>query len=189
MKHILISFRLFLVLTIITGVIYPAAVTIVAKLFFPYQANGSLITREDKVIGSELLAQKFVDNKYFWPRPSAGDYSTVASAASNLGPTNAKLKELISVRENEFREKNQLLKEQIVPAEMVLTSASGLDPDISIAAARLQVKRISTARNFDQRKTAAVLELIDKYTINRQYAIFGEHRVNVLMLNVALDSL
>lgn len=178
MKTTIQSIRILIVLTILTGIIYPLAVTGFAKVLFPSQANGSLITENGKVIGSELLAQKFEAPKYFWPRPSGADYATVASGATNKGPTSADLLKAI----NERREKMG----QDAPADLLTASGSGLDPHISPAAAKFQVARIATARGVPAQSLTG---LVDSYTEPPQLGILGEPRVNVLALNRALDRL
>lgn len=176
MKQFLISIKIFVVMTFLLGVFYPLAVTFVGKIFFPFQAEGSLIEKNGQVIGSELIAQKFVSSKYFWPRPSAGDYATVASGASNAGPTNESLKKAVAER-----------KAQGAVAEMLFTSGSGLDPHISVLAARSQIQRIAAERKLSQEQTVLVEKLIQEYTEDRQGGLLGEVRVNVLKLNLALD--
>ena len=178
MKTILQSVRFLIVLTLLTGVVYPVTVTVLSKVFFAKQANGSLITNGEKVIGSELLAQKFEDPKYFWPRPSGGDYATVASGATNKGPTSADLVKAINERRKKLGPD--------APADLLTASGSGLDPHVSPAAARFQIARIAAARKlaFD-----AVAELVEAKIEAPQLGFLGEPRVNVLALNLALDAL
>ena len=178
MKTTIQALRFLIVLTILTGVVYPVAVTGLSKVLFAKQANGSLITEGDKILGSELLAQKFEDPKYFWPRPSGGDYATVASGATNKGPTSADLVKAI----NERREK--LGKD--APADLLTASASGLDPHLSPTAAKFQIARIAVTRKL---APDAVAALIESKTEAPQLGILGEPRVNVLALNRALDAL
>ncbi len=189
MKTIFQSLRIFVMLTIIAGILYPLLVSGLAQMFFPHQANGSLLKVKEQIIGSELLAQKFQDPKYFWPRPSAADYATVASGASNQGPTNATLKSTVEKRVDDFKKSNGLNLSTKLPADMVFASGSGLDPHISPEAAQLQISRIAQSRNFDQNKLSKLKELVTKYDEAPQYGVFGERRVNVLLLNLALDSL
>jgi potassium-transporting ATPase KdpC subunit len=178
MKVTLQSIRIYLVITILTGVIYPLAMTGVAQLFFPRQANGSRIIESGKLIGSDLIAQKFELPKYFWPRPSAADYGTVPSGASNKGPTSADLKKAIDERREKFGAD--------VPVDLLTASGSGLDPHISPEAAQLQIPRVASARNMSiQRITAVVDQTIEQ----PQLGFLGEPRVNVLQLNRALDQL
>ena len=178
MKTILQAFRLLVLLTILTGFVYPVAVTLAAKLAFPNQASGSVVARDGKAVGSVLLAQKFESPRYFWPRPSAGDFATVPSGASNLGPTSEALKKAIAERRAKFGED--------APEEMLTASASGLDPHISPLAASQQVARVAAARQLAPERVAA---LVAEVTEPPQYGIFGEPRVNVLILNLQLDAL
>ncbi len=178
MKTITQALRFLIVLTLLTGVVYPVAVTALSKVLFAKQANGSLITVGEKTIGSELLAQKFADPKYFWPRPSGSDYATVASGATNKGPTSADLVKALSER----REK--LGKD--APADLLTASGSGLDPHLSPAAAHFQIARIAAARKLPE---SAIAALIESKTEAPQLGILGEPRVNVLALNRALDAL
>lgn len=176
MKNFIVSLKMFLVLSVLTGVLYPLVVTGLGQLLFPYQAQGSLLEKDGKVVGSELIAQKFVSTKYFWPRPSAGDYATVASGASNASPTSEALKKAVAEREA-----------QGFTHEMLFSSGSGLDPHISPAAASDQMRRIVEARGLSKEQTELVEALIAEYTEGRQGGLLGEKRVNVLKLNLALD--
>ena len=189
MKMLLQGLRLFLVLTLLTGVVYPAVVTVAAQLFFNHQANGSLVMKNGKLIGSELLAQKFQGDGYFWPRPSAADFATVPAGASNLGPTSATLKESVQKRAEAFRKSNHLSPDAVLPSGVVFASGSGLDPHISPEADRLQADRVATARKLNEEKRRQLSKLIEQYTEGPQYGIWGEPRVNVFRLNLALDSL
>jgi K+-transporting ATPase ATPase C chain len=193
MKHLWISLRMMLVVTFLTGGLYPALITGVGRGLFQRQASGSLVLRGDKIVGSELLAQRFADPKYFWPRPSAGDdgtnYATVASSASNKGPTAADLRTNVLSRLAEFRTSHSLATNAVVPPEMVLTSGSGLDPHISPESARFQIKRIVSARTAARISPDAVSQLVDAMIEPRTFGFLGEPRVNVLKLNLALDSL
>lgn len=181
MKLFFQAFRLFLILTVLTGGLYPLAVTALAQWAFPYQANGSLIKEEGKLIGSELLAQKFTSDRYFWSRPSAADFATVASGASNQGPTNAALKEKVIRRIEEFKKAHP---SQPVPSEMVFASGSGLDPHISPEAARSQVERVARARNRD---AESLYPLVDAAIEPPQFGFLGKPRVNIFRLNRSLD--
>ena len=178
---------LFLLLTVITGVVYPGVVTGVAQIAFREQAHGSLIVRDGKPIGSALIGQPFSDPKYFWSRPSATGpqpYNGLASSGSNLGPTNPALVDAA-------RERIAALKAADpdntapVPLDLVTTSASGLDPHISPAAAEYQVRRVARARGLDEGRLRA---LVAAHTEPRQLGVLGEVRVNVLQLNLALDA-
>lgn len=175
------------VLCAITGVVYPGIVTGLAQLLFPRQANGSLVRVNGRVVGSALIGQPFTQEWYFHSRPSAAGsgYDGTASSGTNKGPTDAKLADtLIADAVNEAVAANGAVKGQ-VPTDMATRSASGLDPHISPANAMLQVARVARARAAD---SAAVRALVDRHIEGRQFGFFGEPRVNVLLLNIALDS-
>jgi len=176
------------VFTVIAGVIYPLIVTGVAQLAFPSQANGSLLINNGKTVGSSLVGQSFSSPKYFWARPSATSpmpYNAANSSGSNLGPLNPALTENVKARITQLKAADAASK-SLVPVDLVTASGSGLDPDISPAAAEYQVSRVAKARNLDETK---IRELVAQYTRNRQLGILGEPRVNVLELNIALDNL
>lgn len=182
------ALTMLLLLTILTGLIYPLAVTGLAQLFFPDQANGSLIVREGKVIGSRLIGQSFDKPEYFWSRPSATvpfPNNAAASGGSNLGPTNPALIEAIKARIAALQAADPDNHDPI-PVDLVTASGSGLDPHISPAAARYQLKRVARARGLDE---DSVLELVRRHTEGCQFGLLGEPRVNVLALNLALDAL
>lgn len=175
------------VLCAITGVVYPGIVTGLAQLLFPRQANGSLVRVNGRVVGSALIGQPFTQEWYFHSRPSAAGsgYDGTASSGTNKGPTDTKLADtLIADAVNEAVATNGAVKGQ-VPTDMATRSASGLDPHISPANAMLQVARVASARAAD---SAAVRALVDRHIEGRQFGFFGEPRVNVLLLNIALDS-
>ena len=181
------SIRALIVFTLITGVAYPLAVTGIAQVAFKDQANGSLIEKDGKVLGSRLIGQPFSDPKYFWGRPSATSpqpYNGGSSSGSNLGPTNPALKEAVEGRIKALRDAGGDPRKS-VPADLVTASGSGLDPHISPAAAEYQVERIAKARNVD---AAKIHQLVAEHTEGRQLGFLGEPRVNVLMLNLALDA-
>ena len=178
MKTILQSLRIYVVLTLLTGIVYPIAMTGIAQLLFPKQANGSRIVENGKLIGSDLLAQKFESPRYFWPRPSAADYATVPSGASNKGPTSADLKKAIDERRAKLGE--------AAPVDLLTASGSGLDPDISPEAARFQISRVAAARNISNQRISA---LVERTVEPPQFGFLGEPRVNVFRLNRALDKL
>ncbi len=186
MKLLIQSILLTIVFTVLTGVIYPLVITGVSQVAFRNQANGSLIERDGKIVGSELLAQQFTGEKYFWPRPSAAGYATVPSGASNLGPTSQALQSNVTANATAFRTAHKLAADTPVPADMVFTSASGLDPHISPESARMQVGRVAAARGISADQVSA---LVEKFVEPPQWGVFGEPRVNVLRLNLALDGL
>jgi K+-transporting ATPase ATPase C chain len=171
--------------TVLTGLIYPLTITAAAQAIFPAQANGSLIIRNGRTLGSELIGQPFDDPRYFWGRPSAAGYNAAASSGSNLGPTNPALVEAAKARIATLRAADPTNTAPI-PADLVTASASGLDPQISVAAAYYQLARVARARGLSE---AQVKALVDRYTAGRQFFILGEPRVNVLLLNLALDGI
>jgi K+-transporting ATPase ATPase C chain len=176
-----------LIFTLLTGVIYPLVVTGVAQLIFPHQANGSLITNNGQVAGSTLIGQQFDDPKYFWGRLSATGafpYNAAASSGSNLGPTNPALLEEVNARIAALKAADPT-NALPIPVDLVTSSGSGLDPNISIEAALYQVPRIARVRGLSE---AVVTALVNKNTEGRQLGFLGEPRVNVLELNLALDT-
>lgn len=182
------ALSILIVLTVLTGLIYPLAVTGLAQLLFPDQANGSLIVREGKVVGSKLIGQYFDKPEYFWSRPSATapvPYNAAASGGSNLGPTNPALIDAVKSRVAALRAADPS-NDLPIPVDLVTASGSGLDPHISPAAADYQVGRVARARGMDE---DVVRRLVAEHTEGRQWGVLGEPRVNVLLLNVALDRL
>jgi len=179
---------LFLLLMLLTGFIYPAVVTGIAGVAFPEQAGGSVIVRSGKPVGSRLIGQSFSDNSYFWSRPFATapqPYNATASGGSNLGPLNPALTDAVKTRLTALQVASPR-NHAAVPVDLVTASASGLDPDISVAAAQYQSERVARARGLD---AAVVQRLVATYTQNRLWGILGEPRINVLELNLALDDL
>ncbi len=186
MKQLLIAVKATIVLTVLTGLLYPLLVTGLAKIIFPRQAEGSLIASNGKVLGSELIGQRFTRPEYFHGRPSAAGndgYDGLSSGGSNYGPTNQKLIDRVRDDAKKFRADNPTFTGPI-PADMVTASASGLDPHISPAAAEGQAARVATARGMP---LDSVRSIIAANTEGRQLGILGEPRVNVLLLNLALD--
>ncbi|RUQ31245.1 MAG: potassium-transporting ATPase subunit KdpC [Candidatus Competibacteraceae bacterium] len=182
------ALTLFVLLSVITGLIYPLLVTGISQALFPAQAAGSLILRDGKPVGSRLIGQNFTDPKYFWGRPSATSpqpYNAAASGGSNLGPLNPALQEAVAVRVKTLREADSGNTAQ-VPVDLVTASASGLDPQISPAAANYQAARVARVRGLP---LDVVQTLVVQQTEGRQWGVFGEPRVNVLELNLALDNL
>jgi K+-transporting ATPase ATPase C chain len=191
MNSIISDIRHTIVVTIIGVIvlcgIYPVVVLLLGQTLFHYQANGSLITGKDgTVYGSELIGQNFSDNQYFNSRPSAAGtgYDASNSSATNLGPTSQKLHDSVAAAVTAYRTQNGLAADALVPADAVTSSGSGLDPDISVKNAMLQVARVAKTRKMSVDDVTA---LVNKYTEGRDLGIFGEPRVNVLKLNLALD--
>jgi potassium-transporting ATPase KdpC subunit len=187
LAHVRAAVVSLVVFTVVTGIAYPVVVTGIAQLVFPHQANGSLIVKDGKPVGSTLIGQPFDDPKYFWSRPSATSpfgYNAGASGASNLSPTNADLIKTVQGRVDALRAADPG-NTAPVPVDLVTASGSGLDPDISPAAALYQVGRVAKARKLDE---AVVRSLVAQHTQGRQLGLFGKPRVNVLALNLALDS-
>ena len=185
----IIAIKFLLIMTVLTGVIYPFFMTGVAQLVFPAKANGSLVKAGGKNIGSELIGQKFDSSIYFWSRPSAIDYNPIPSGASNLGPTSDELKKQVAERRRLFATNNSISDTSAIPKEMLFASASGLDPHISPEAALLQLKRVAMARNLNETQKQKVQQLIKNKTEEPQFFLFGERRINVFELNLALDSI
>lgn len=175
----------FLLFTLLTGVAYPLVVTALAQALFPGKADGSLITHDGHVVGSRLIGQSFSSARYFHPRPSARDYDGAASGPTNLGPTNPELLDAVAARVAAYRAANGLAQDAVVPVDAVTSSASGLDPHISPENARLQAPRVARARGLP---VTRVLKLVAEHTQGRALGILGMPGVNVLELNLALDS-
>jgi K+-transporting ATPase ATPase C chain len=186
-KQLIPGLRLTLLLTVLTGLAYPLLVTGLCQTLFTKAANGSLIERNGKVVGSALIGQNFTKPEYFQPRPSAAGadgYDAGASGGSNLGPTSQKLADRVKTAAARFRRENPAHGGRI-PADLLTTSASGLDPHISPEAAAAQLTRVAQARNAD---VAEVREVVEAFTAGPELGLLGEPRVNVLLLNLALDS-
>lgn len=185
-RECIIALRILFVMTLVTGIIYPLSITAFAQIAFPHEANGSLIKRDGKVIGSELIGQNFGGAKYFWSRPSATalfPYNASASSGSNLGPTNPALTDAVL-------ERVKLLKEldpgngRPIPVDLVTSSGSGLDPDVSLSSAMYQLERVANARGMNSEEINKILRANFK---DKEYLILGQPRVNALKLNIALD--
>lgn len=189
MKTLIVSLKIFLFFTVLTGIVYPLLVTGIAHVAFPAKANGSLILRDNKIIGSELIGQQFDSTIYFTSRPSAVSYNPLPSGGSNYGLTNIKLKNLVSERRHQFIAFNQLDSLTEIPSEMLFASASGLDPHISPKAALLQLERVVKTRHFDESKKQRLLNSINELSEPPQLSLLGEHRINVLLLNLKLDEI
>lgn len=189
MKTFIIALKTLFFFTILTGVIYPLLVTGLAQLLFPAKANGSIIYQNSKPIGSELLGQKFDSSIYFSSRPSVVSYNPLPSGGSNYGLSSKVLKQQVIDRKKKFLEFNNLAGTSKIPSEMLFASASGLDPDISKEAAMLQIKRIVTARHFNEFQKQKLLECISRQTKPPQFLCLGEERVNVLLLNLDVDTI
>ncbi len=183
-NHLIVAARFTLITTLLFGFLYPLAVTGLSQLFFPKQANGSLLEKNGQVIGSRLIGQAFTSDKYFHSRPSAAGngYDPTASSGSNLAPTNQQLVDRVKQDVAKLQQENPGVA---IPADLVTTSGSGLDPDISPAAADFQIRRIARARGIT---ADAIRQVIARHTQTRQWGILGEPRVNVLELNLDLDT-
>ena len=186
LKQIRAAVVMIVLFTAITGLIYPLAITAAAQWVFPEKANGSLMKKEGRIVGSELIGQPFSDPKYFWSRPSATSpfpYNAGASSGSNFGPLNPGLLTGVQEQIQELK-KGDTLNVQLIPVDLVTASASGLDPHISIAAALYQVPRVARIRGMSEERVRA---LVDRFTEGRVLGFLGEPRVHVLKLNLELD--
>lgn len=184
LKLIIQSIRQLVVWTLITGLAYPVAITIISQTAFKQKANGSILASGTNDVGSELLAQQFTGSNYFWPRPSSCTYTTLPSGASNLGPTSGTLKTNVQSNLDSLRAAHGLDSNAPVPAELIFASGSGVDPHITPEGALFQVKRVSTSRNLPE---STLIEFVKGFIEQPQFGVFGEARVNVLKLNLALD--
>jgi K+-transporting ATPase ATPase C chain len=186
-KEIVLSLKMLLLMTILTGIIYPLFITTIGQIVFSDNANGSLYIEDGKVKGSFLLGQNFTDSIYFHSRPSAINYNPMPSGASNLGLTSKVLKEQFNERKNDFLRTNILDSAKEVPSEVLFASASGVDPHISKQAAYLQVPRIAKARTLNEIQTNNLYKTIDSITEYPQFGFLGNEVINVLKLNIKLD--
>ncbi len=184
MKQIFTALRLFLFMTLLTGIIYPVLITLVANSFFSQKAQGSFIISSEKILGSELIAQKFNSDKYFWSRPSAVDFNPLPSGGSNLSQTSQSLKMIVDERRAllKLAHPNEMIEP---PQDLLFASASGLDPHISPAAAEYQISRLAKARG---RLPNEIKQLVVLATETPQFGLLGEPRINVLKLNLLLDN-
>ncbi len=188
-KYILPSLRMLFVMTVFTGIIYPVAMTLLSLAVFPYQAKGSMIEKNGAIIGSDLIGQKFISDKYFHSRPSGIDYNPMPSSGTNWGPTDKRMADSVKARTAQFKLQNNLSAATIVPKDMLFASASGVDPHISPEAAQLQIERIAKVRGFSAEQTSLLKKLVEDFTQGPQLKLFGDPSVNVLKLNLAVDEL
>lgn len=189
MKTIITAFKLLLFMTLLTGVIYPVFIYLIAKTVFPQKSEGSFVKVNDRIIGSELFGQKFESKKYFQSRPSAIDYQPMPSGASNFAPTSQSLKSKVDSLRQAYIVLNKVPENTEVPPDAVLASGSGIDPHISPVNALLQSGRISEERNFDINKKRQLIELINRFTEGPQFGFLGDSRINVFNINIELDKL
>jgi K+-transporting ATPase ATPase C chain len=180
------ALKVFIIFSILLGIVYPLTITVIAQLTMPAKANGSLVAIDGKIVGSKLIGQRFSSASCFHGRPSAVDYNAAGSGGSNLGPSSQKLMNIVNERMTEVKTINALQPESKLPADMVLASASGLDPHISTQNALLQVSRIAKARSLSEDQ---IRRLIGRHTAPDLIGIWGQKGVNVLTLNLALDEL
>lgn len=186
MKKLTTSIRVFVFFAVIFGLFYPLAITVISNYLFPHQAHGSLIKKNDQVIGSSLIAQEFTSPKYFHSRPSFVNYDAQNSGGSNFGPANKKWVRQIQEQTKKYRHENALAPETIIPPDAISTSGSGLDPHISLGNALLQAPRVAAARKIPEEK---IKKLIHSNFVHDLIGIWGNTGVNVLQLNLALDKL
>ena len=186
-RHIWTAISVTVVLMILTGLAYPMLVAGIAQLLFPEQANGSLIIENGRIVGSRLIGQRFSGPRYFHPRPSAAGagYDPLASGGTNMGPTDRNLADTLIANAVDSIIASDGAHRGGIPADLATSSGSGLDPDISPASAMIQIARVAHARNVD---SVTVAEIVARHIQGRQFGLFGEPRVNVLSLNLALDS-
>jgi K+-transporting ATPase ATPase C chain len=187
MKQILPAIKIFLFMTVLTGLLYPLLVTGIGKVLFPRLASGMMIERGGHIIGARMISQKFVSTKYFWGRPSAVDFNPLSSGGSNLGPTSEALKKAVQERIEIVRKAHDLSNNAVVPQDLIFASASGLDSDISPEAAFFQLSRVAKARGMSEDQVGKLRELVERHVENPDLGFIGEPRVNVLELNLAMD--
>jgi len=179
-KHVMPAIRNYLFITVLTGLIYPLMMTAFAQGLFPWRANGSLVVKDGKVVGSRLIEQKFENPKYFWGRPSAVDFNPLPSGGSNLGPTSADLLKAAGERAKKFGQEGL----SGVPQDLLFASGSGLDPEFSLEAALFQLPRVAQARGVSEEKLRSI---VAAHVVGRDLGFLGEPRINVLELNLDLD--
>jgi K+-transporting ATPase ATPase C chain len=189
MKTTITALKLLLFMTLLTGIVYPVFIYLIAKTVFPQKSEGSFVKVNDKIFGSELFGQKFESKKYFQSRPSTVDYQPMPSGASNLAPTSQSLKSKVDSLRQAYIVLNEVPENTEVPPDAVFASGSGIDPHISLMSAMLQSGRISKERGFDINKNKLLLELISRLTEGPQFGFLGEPKINVLNLNIELDKL
>lgn len=187
MKTLIQSCMILLVMTVLTGVIYPMLVTGAGQALFRDKAEGQIVQRDGQAVASKIIAQKITSPKYFWPRPSGADYNAASSSGTNLGPTSADLKKQYEERRKAVIEAHP--GEGEPPQDLLFASGSGLDPEISPAAAIYQLNRVAKARSFNPEQTAQLKALVDEHTQRPTLGFMGEARVNVMELNLALDGM
>ena len=183
----IIALKFLVAMSLLLGIIYPLVMTGIAQVTFPGKANGSLIMKDGKLIGSELIGQKFDSSIYFWSRPSAIGYNPIPSGGTNYGPTSDTLKRQVIARRKSFGDMNSIADILTIPKEMIFASGSGLDPHISPEAALLQIDRIAKARHFTDFQKEKLMKKVNELTEMPQYLFLGEKRINVLNLNLELD--
>jgi potassium-transporting ATPase KdpC subunit len=186
MKNFWIALKIFIAMTIITGIIYPLVITGYAQIFFPNKANGSMIKADNKILGSELIGQQFTKPEFFWGRPSAIANNPMPSGGSNLNPVGNMLKEQFMARVDTIRKYHGNIDIEDIPKDLLFASASGVDPHISPEAAFFQIDRISQARKYNYEQKTKLLGLVKNLIESPDFLIFGEPRVNVLILNLRL---
>jgi len=183
------SLQMFLWMMLITGILYPLLITLIAQLTMPFKANGSFITSHEKVVGSRLIGQKFESEKYFWGRPSAVDYNSLSSGGSNLGPISLTLKNLVAERKEHLLKADDKISATMIPSDLLFASGSGLDPHITVEAALFQKARIVKARGLNDASLESLSQMIDQMIEIREFGFLGIPCLNVLELNLALDEL
>ncbi len=187
--QLITGLKVLAMMILLLGIIYPLCITGIAQICFHKKANGSLVEKNGQIIGSSLIGQAFESVIYFSSRPSAINYNTLPSGASNLGMTNKLLYQQMIERKNTFLLRNKLSSNKNIPSEMLFASASGLDPHISPETAMLQVNRIAFVRQFSEKQKKELKQLVEKQTEKSQWNLFGQARVNVLLLNLQLDQI